>query len=209
MFKFSLLPKGKIFFELYQESAENMVKTAQLMKEMVENWEDHKENVNHIDDCEHYGDHTTHRIIELLHRTFVTPFDREDMALLAHSLDDIVDLIHAASVAMSIYKIDTPKQGAKELAGVILSASEEVERALKQLRHHPNLKQVLEHCIEINRLENTGDTIFRTAMADLFENCNNTADIIKWREIFEHMEGATDRCEDVANVLEGVALKHA
>jgi predicted phosphate transport protein (TIGR00153 family) len=203
------MPRGKIFFELYEESAENMVRTAELMKEMVDSWENIEQKVEQIDEYEHVGDNTTHKIIALLHRTFVTPFDQEDMALLAHSLDDIVDLIHAAAVAMLIYKIDAPKEGARELAGIIVTASKEVEVALKQLRNHPKLKQVLEHCIEINRLENAADKVFRSAMAELFENCNDTADIIKWREILEHMESATDRCEDVANVLEGVALKHA
>jgi len=203
------MPRGKIFFELYQESAENMVKTAELMKDMVDNWENLEHNVEQIEECEHKGDNTTHRIIELLHRTFVTPFDQEDMALLAHSLDDIVDLIHAAAVAMLIYKIEVPKEGARDLAGIIVSASKEVEVALRQLRSQPKLKHVLGHCIEINRLENAADKVFRSAMAELFDNCDNTADIIKWREILEHMESATDRCEDVANVLEGVALKHA
>lgn len=209
MVRFSFLPREKIFFELYEESAENMVKTAQLMKEMVDNWASIDEIVSQIDDCEHIGDTITHRIIEHLHRTFVTPFDREDMALLAHSLDDVVDLVHAAAVAMNIYKVEAPRQGTRELADIIVLATKEVRVALQQLRDHPKLKQVLEHCIEINRLENAGDRIFRTAMADLFDSCQNTADIIKWREIYEHMESATDRCEDVANVLEGVALKHA
>ncbi|TET46411.1 MAG: DUF47 domain-containing protein [Dehalococcoidia bacterium] len=209
MVKFSLLPRGKIFFELYQESAENMVRTAELMKEMVDSWENIEQKVEQIDEYEHVGDNITHRIIALLHRTFVTPFDQEDMALLAHSLDDIVDLIHAAAVAIHIYKIDAPKEGVKELAGIIVTASKEVEVALRQIRSQPKLKQVLPHCIEINRLENAADKVFRGAMAELFENCSDTADIIKWREILEHMESATDRCEDVANVLEGVALKHA
>ena len=209
MVKFSLLPRGKIFFELYQESAENMVRTAELMKEMVDSWENIEQKVEQIDEYEHVGDNITHRIIALLHRTFVTPFDQEDMALLAHSLDDIVDLIHAAAVAIHIYKIDAPKEGVKELAGIIVTASKEVEVALRQIRSQPKLKQVLPHCIEINRLENAADKVFRGAMAELFDNCRDTADIIKWREILEHMESATDRCEDVANVLEGVALKHA
>lgn len=209
MLKFSLMPRGKIFFELFEESAGNMVKTALLMQDMVNSWDNLEGRAAQIDEHEHIGDTTTHKIIELLHRTFVTPFDREDMALLAHTLDDIVDFIHAAAVAIHIYKIDKPKPGAKELARIIVLAAQEVEVALRQLRNHPKLKKVLEHCIEINRLENAGDTVFRAAMAELFEDCENTADIIKWREILEHMESATDRCEDVANVLEGVALKHA
>jgi len=211
MFKFSLMPKGRIFFDLFEESAENVVHTAQLMQDMVDNWDNDniEEKVTQIDDLEHKGDNTTHKIIELLHRTFVTPFDREDTATLSHSLDDIVDLIHAAAVAIHIYKIDAPKEGAKELAHIIVSAAKEVAVAMRQLRNHPKLNQVLVHCIEINRLENAADKVFRDAMAELFENCGNTADIIKWREILEHMESATDKCEDVANVLEGVALKHA
>jgi len=203
------MPRGNIFFELYQESAANMVRTANQMKEMVDSWENVAQNAEKIEEYEHIGDNTTHKIIALLHRTFVTPFDREDMALLAHSLDDVVDLIHAAAVAMHIYKIDTLKEGARDLAGIIVTATKEVEVALKQLRNRPQLKQVLEHCIEINRLENAADKVFRSAMAELFDNCGNTADIIKWREVLEHLESATDRCEDVANVLEGVALKHA
>jgi len=209
MLKFSLMPRGKVFFELFEESAQNMVKTAQLMQEMVNSWDNLDDRVAEIDEHEHRGDTTTHKIMELLHRTFVTPFDREDMASLAQSLDDVVDLIHAASVAMHIYKIDSPGHGAKELANIIVSAAKEVSIAVCQLRNHSKLKQVLKHCIEINRFENSGDKIFRTAMAELFESCDNPADIIKWREILEHLESATDRCEDVANVLEGVALKHA
>jgi len=144
-----------------------------------------------------------------LHRTFVTPFDREDIALLAHSLDDVTDFIHAASVAIQIYKVNYPSQGARELADIIVQAAGEVEKALRLLRHSAKLNQVLEHCVEINRLENKADNVFRTAMAELFAHSTDMADVIKWREIYEHMESATDRCEDVADVLEGVALKNA
>jgi len=143
-----------------------------------------------------------------LHRTFVTPFDREDIALLAHSLDDVTDFIHAAADAMLLYKVEYPSQGAKELADIIVQAAAEVERAMPQLRHHAELKQILPRCVEINRLENMADRVFRSAMADVFDDSTDFSYVIKWREIYEHMEEATDRCEDVANVLEGVALKH-
>jgi hypothetical protein len=109
---------------------------------------------------------------------------------------------------MLIYKIDRPSRRARELADIIVEAATEVERALPQLRHRAQLKQVLERCVEINRLENAADRVFRSAMAELFDDSPDIANIIKWREIYEHMESATDRCEDVANVLEGVALKH-
>jgi len=207
--KFSFLPRKEKFFTLFEESAANMVKAAQVLKELVNTWEDVESKVNQIDELEHAGDSITHEIIAALHSTFVTPFDREDIASLAHSLDDVTDFIHAASVAMHIYKVKSPSHRARELADIIVHAAIEVETALTLLRHHAQLKQVLEHCVEINRLENKADGVFRIAMAELFDDSKDMADIIKWREIYEHMESATDRCEDVANVLEGVALKHA
>ena len=209
MFKFPFIPKEKQFFQLLEAGTANMVKTAQALKEMVDTWEGVEEKASLIDELEHTGDTITHGIIEQLHRTFVTPFDREDIASLAHSLDDVTDFIHAAATAMFIYKVDYPSQGAEELAGILVQATAEVEKALSLLRHHAKLKQVLEHCIEINRLENMADSVYRKAMAQLFEDSSDIAAVIKWREVYEHMESATDRCEDVANVLEGIALKHA
>ena len=203
------MPRERKFFDLFEASTANAFKTAQVLKEMVDTWIDLEEKVNLIDELEHTGDTITHSIFEQLHRTFITPFDREDIASLANSLDDVTDFIHAASMAMFIYKVNYPSQGAKELASIIVQATAEVETALSLLRHRAKLKQVLEHCIEINRLENTADSIYRRAMAQLFEDSSDMAAVIKWREIYDHMESATDRCEDVASVLEGIALKHA
>jgi len=203
------MPREEKFFELFEESAQNMVKTAQKLKQLVDAWEQVEGTVSEITELEHAGDTITHQIMEQLNRTFVTPFDREDMALLAHSLDDVTDFIHAAADAMYLYNVDRPGQSAKELSDIIVQAATEVERAMPQLRRRADLRQILERCVEINRLENMADRVFRSAMAELFTNTKDIAEIIKWREIYEDMEGATDRCEDVANVLEGVALKHA
>ena len=208
MFKFPFIPREEKFFGLFEDGARNMVKAAQRLKQLVDTWENVEVKVSEITELEHEGDRITHQIMEQLHRTFVTPFDREDIALLAHSLDDVTDFIHAASDAMLIYKIDRPSQRAKELASIIVEAATEVERALPRLRHRAQLKQILERCVEINRLENAADKVFRSAVAELFDDSPDIANVIKWREIYEHMESATDRCEDVANVLEGVALKH-
>ena len=208
MFKFPFIPREEKFFELFEEGAHNVVKAAQKLKELVDTWKNVEGRVNEITELEHEGDRVTHQIMEQLHRTFVTPFDREDIALLAHSLDDVTDFIHAAADAMLIYKIDQPTQRAKDLADIIVQAAAEVERALPQLRRRAHLKQVLERCVEINRLENMADRVFRSAVGELFDDSTDIAYVIKWREIYEHMESATDRCEDVANVLEGVALKH-
>ncbi len=210
MVKFRLLPREEKFFNLFEESARNTVKTAKALKELVNCWENVEQKVGQIDDLEHVGDTITHQIMEQLNRTFVTPFDREDITQLAHVLDDVTDFIHAAAVAMSLYKIDHPSQRAKELADIIVQAASEVERAVPRLRQHgKELKQILEHCVEINRLENMADRVFRSAQAELFDDSKDITHIIKWREIYEHMESATDRCEDVADVLEGVVLKHA
>jgi len=207
--RFPFIPREEKFFDLVQESAQNMVKAAQGLKEMVDSWEHVEGKVSEITELEHQGDTITHEIMARLHRTFVTPFDREDIALLAHTLDDVTDFIQAAADAMLIYKVDRPGQRARELADIIVQATEEVEKVLPQLRKRIVLSQVLKRCVEINRLENVADRVFRSAMAELFADSTDTVHIIKWREIYEHMESATDRCEDVANVLEGVALKHA
>jgi predicted phosphate transport protein (TIGR00153 family) len=209
MFKFPFIPREQIFFDLFEDSARNMVKASRVLKELVDTWEFVGERVAEITELEHVGDTITHQIIAQLNRTFVTPFDREDIALLAHTLDDVTDFIHAAADAMFIYKIKSPTRRAKELAEIIIQAATEVEKTMPRLRRRVELKQILERCVEINRLENMADRVFRAAIAELFDDTTDMAQVIKWREIYEHMESATDRCEDVANVLEGVALKHA
>jgi predicted phosphate transport protein (TIGR00153 family) len=185
-----------------------MVKAAQGLKRLVDTGKDIEWNVAEITELEHQGDTITHQIMAQLHRTFVTPFDREDIALLAHTLDDVIDFIHAAADAMLIYKVECSTPRAKELADIIVQAATEIERAMPQLRRRSELKQILERCVELNRLENAADRVYRSAIGELFSDSTDIAGIIKWREIYEHMEEATDRCEDVANVLEGIALKH-
>ncbi len=210
MLKFSFIPREEKFFKLFEDSAQNVVKAAYSLKQLVDTWKDVEQKVAEIDELEHQGDTITHEIIARLHRTFVTPFDREDIALLAHTLDDVIDFIHAAADAMLLYKVGPPGQRVKELADIIVQGAVEVGRAMPQLRRRgAELKKVLQRCVEINRLENMADRVYRSALAELFGDTTNIADVIKWREIYDHMESATDRCEDVADVLEGVALKHA
>jgi predicted phosphate transport protein (TIGR00153 family) len=209
MVRLPFIPKEQKFSQLFEESAQNIVKASQALKEMVESWQFIDSRVAEITELEHRGDTIAHQILSLVHRTFVTPFDREDIALLAHTMDDIIDFIHAAADAMFIYKIESPTQRSRELADIIVQGALEVEIAVSGLRHRSELKKILEHCVEINRLENMADRVYRAAMAELFSDTTDITQVIKWREIYEHMESATDRCEDVANVLEGVALKHA
>lgn len=209
MFRISFVPRGESYFCLFEESAKNVVQVAERLKQMLDTWQHVEACVAEITEFEHKGDTITHQIIARLNRSFVTPFDREDITLLAHSLDDIVDFIHAAADAMLLYKVDLPGTRAKELADIILQGAVEVEKAILMLRKSGHLKEIYPRCVELNRLENMADRVYRSAMAELFDDTTNIAQIIKWREIYEHLESATDRCEDVANVLEGVALKNA
>jgi uncharacterized protein len=209
MVKFSLTPKEGRFFVLFEESAQNAAEVAQKLKEMLCNWNNVDKDVEAIIEMEHKGDGVAHEIIALVNRTFVTPFDREDIALLAHSLDDIVDFIESTADAMNLYKIEVPTPRSKELADIIVQSTIEVHKAIVELRKRVDLKQILQRSMEINRLENMADKVYREALAELFQNSKDIPYIIKWREIYEYMETATDRCEDVANVLEGVALKYA
>jgi hypothetical protein len=203
---FPFIPREKSFFTLFRRSAENMVKTAILLQGVL-NDRNIAEGAAAINELEHQGDSITHEIIALLHSTFVTPFDREDIAYLAHTLDDVTDLIHAAADDMVIYKINEFTDRAKELAETIVQAATTIERAMPLLEKRSEIKNVLRHCVEINRYENEADRIYRAAMGELFDRPMEVTDIIKWREIYEHLEMATDRCEDVADVLEGIAIK--
>jgi uncharacterized protein len=204
-----LMPRENAYFDLFESAAQNIVKAAKKLQELVSNWDNSDVISAEITEIEHIGDTITHQIIEHLNRSFVTPFDREDIALLAHSLDDVVDFIQSASDYMVLYKVATPSRKARELAEILVQSANEIEKTVPLLRKPSEYKPILEHCVEINRLENVADLIFRSAIGELFETSQNIRDVIKWREIYENMETATDRCEDVANALEGVALKHA
>jgi hypothetical protein len=208
--KFNLVPREAKFFDLFEELAGTVVKSARELKKLVDSWSDIETTVALISEIEHEGDTTTHHIMSALNSTFVTPFDREDIAMLANAMDDIIDLVEAAADTMMLYKVKRPGQRAKELSDIILQISLAVEQAIPQLRQlGKNMEKVQKFCVDINSLENVADKIFRQALTELFTDTTDLVEIIKWREIFQYMESATDKCEDVANVLEGVALKHS
>ena len=209
MFKLSLIPKEKKFFALFEQGTQNAVKIAQQLKDMVCIWENVKERVGVITDLEHQGDAITHQIFEQLHRSFITPFDREDIAMLAHSLDDVTDFIHAAADAMFLYNVKRPTNKAKELVDIVVQVVVETERAVSEMHDRVGRKNLMKRCVEINRLENVGDSVYRAAMAELFNDSTDIAGLIKWREVYDHMESVIDRCEDIANILEGVAIKYS
>ncbi len=209
MVRLPFLPREDKFFDLFEQGARNTVRVAEKLRDLAYNWKDIEKNVDDIAELEHEGDRITHQVMRQLHRTFVTPFDREDIALLSHTIDDVTDLLHAAADTMLLYQVDKPSDRVKELCDLVVQASVEIEKGMPLLRRRAQMKQILKNCVEINRIENVADSVARAALAELFQNTGDTVKIIKWREIYDYLESATDRCEDVANVLEGVALKHA
>ena len=209
MARFSIFPKNERFFDLFEESARNFVTAAGLLKELMDRCEDVEEMVRQITELEHHGDTITHLIMAELHGTFVTPIDREDIAQLAQRMDDVMDSIDAAAMRMMLYDITKPTKRAKELADILVRVTSETSKAIPRLRRSSELSHMREHCIEINRLENEADDVRRSALAELFRDRVELAEVIKWREIYEHMENAVDRCEDIADILEGVMIKRA
>ncbi len=186
-----------------------MVLAANRLSELIEKWDNVPQRVEEIKKIEHNGDEITHRIIAQLHATFVTPIDREDIANLAERLDDVLDFIEETASAMLIYWVAKPTEKAEELAQIIVTMTTQISETIPRLRRRKLMKEVPACCMEINRLENEADAIVRSAVAGLFHNSIDVIDVIKWREIYEYMETATDRCEDIANVLEGVMIKRA
>ena len=203
---FRLIPREERFFDDFVALAEQIRKGADLLVEMLV--PDHPiwDKADEIKEVEHKCDFLTHEIIQRLHRTFVTPLDREDIHALAKSLDDVMDAIDASARFVRLYKIKTTRFGARELARVISLSVEQVRLGLEALEKHAG---VTERAVEINRLENEADRIQESALRRLFDEETDPVLIIKWKEILDVLESATDRCEDVANLLEGVVVKNA
>ncbi len=203
--KFNLNPHREKFFDLFKEAAENVLEGAKALKEMVDHYENPHESWKKIKDLEHEGDRLTHRTIRMLNQTFITPFDAEDIHALASALDNVMDAIEAAASRMVLYKISKVTTPALELCEVIVTSTEQLVKAIS---HLPKLAEMDDYCIEINRLENAADDIYRRAIATLFDEERPPLEVIKWQDIFEILESASDRCEDVANILESIGLKN-
>jgi predicted phosphate transport protein (TIGR00153 family) len=206
---FSLVPKEQVFFDLFEQAAKNVHDGALALAELLENFRDTAEKAKRIKDIEHAGDKITHTTIEKLNKTFITPLEREDIHELICRLDDILDLIDTATSRMVLYKIDKPTEDAKALGKVLVHATKIITELVPQLRNLKHTDALIQQCIAIHTQENEGDRIEQHALAALFENGHDPVLIIKWKDIYEDLESATDKCEDVANVVEGIVLKNA
>ncbi|TEU17737.1 MAG: DUF47 domain-containing protein [Dehalococcoidia bacterium] len=198
------------FYDLFEQATANLVIAAEKLVDLFDNYEDVEAKAKELKELEHKGDVITHEVVARLHRTFVTPIDREDITLLVHRLDDVMDFIEAAGRTAFLYRIAQPTERAQELARVVLKMARKLNEVVPRLRRRDQFPWILKQCVEINTLENEADDVQHTALAELFEVCHlDACEVIKWREIYEHLENATDRGEDVANVLEGIVLKYA
>lgn len=199
------LPREESFFDLFNQDAENVLQAARMLRDLLSDYRDVERRAEAIKSVEDKGDDITHIIIDRLNRTFVTPLDREDIFALAKQLDDVLDWIEASSARMAVYKIPHSTPEAQELAHIIVSECEAVVEAVRNLRQLDRMDGPLR---EINRLENLADHLQRDAIAKLFASNGNPIDVIKWKEIYETLEEATDQGEHVAHVLEGIHAKH-
>jgi len=204
-FKFSFLPRDEQFFDLFNAMADEIKAAAVLLEEMFATEPPDISKVDLIKDAEHRCDALTDDAIQRLHRTFVTPFDREDLYALASSLDNVMDAIDHAAALVRLYKIQTIRPGARELARTVSQSADRLHTALESLAAktpvHP-------HAVEINRLENEADRAYQQAISKLFDTETDPIQIMKWKELLDMLEQVTDACEDVANVIEGVVVKH-
>ena len=204
----SFFPKETDFFGMFEKAALNLNKGATLFVEMMEDFSTADKKVKQIYDVEQEGDMITHEVMRRLNKTFLTPVDREDIHALISRIDDVLDLIWASADRATLYKISTTTPEVIELSKTLLSTTEIITKAIKSLKDK-KYSYIQEYCIEINRLENTVDRIYREALVKLFDHIKDPILVIKWKDIYEHLENATDTCEDVANILEGIVLKHA
>ena len=203
-----LLPRETNFFDFFDKHAQLSMEAAREFQSLVTTAANIESKAKRIAEIEGQADTVTHQCVEALHRTFITPIDRNDIHRLITRLDDVLDLIEGAAERIVLYKLVEMPQEIKDLTDVLVRCTEEVAQAVQGLRTMKSADTVRRICIDINRLENEADSILRNAIARLFENEKNAITVIKWKEIYETLENATDRCEDVANIIEGVVLEH-
>ena len=202
---FSLFPKNEDFFVLFRRQAALVRRGTDLLHEMMEKFDDLEARAKQLKEVEHEADIVTHELFERLNRSFITPLEREDIHDLASGLDDVLDAAEAIGTRILLFKISSPTPEARQLTSILARCGTQIEQAVDQLKE---LKNLMSFTIEINRLENEADTISRQVVADLFDGTHELLDVMRWRELYGRLEGAADKCEDVANTIEAIVLKN-
>jgi len=204
-----LKPRETSFFEFFERHAQKTIEGARLFHTLTVTGTDLVAGTDRIKELEHETDVITHSCIQALHRTFITPFDRDAIHRLITHMDDVIDFVEAASDRLALYELSPATPELRSLAEVLVRATEEVEQAVLGLRDMKRAGAVLDRCRNVGRIENEGDRLLRAAVAKLFREETDAVTMFKWKEVYEDLENATDRCQDVANVIEGVVLEHA
>jgi uncharacterized protein len=204
---FRIFPREETFLPQFNQSAQVIVDAARALDALAADFQDAELKAARIKQLEHQGDQIAHQTFDLLNRTWITPIDREDIHVLVKAMDDVLDFIDGAAARLVLYRIAAPTPELKAATSLIVQSTEAMQRAIALLGDLKNSRQILDAVVEINRLENEADTVHRISIGKLFETSTDPIHIMKWKEIYEHVEEATDRCEDVANVLETIVMK--
>ena len=208
MARFQFLPAETKFYEWFEKATANLLEGAEALADLLDNYEQVEHKVAHITELEHRGDSIVHEVMHLLMHTLIIPLDSEDIERLISALDDVIDKIEATAVRMVIFRIEAPTERARQLGHLIRSAASEIHQAMPNLREKKNFRLVTEHIKEINTIENNSDQILRDALVDIVNHREDLFNLIRWKEIYEMLEEATDRMEDVADVLQRVVIKN-
>ena len=203
-----IIPQDKHFFNMLENESQNVMDGSKAFLDMLTNYENIKQKQQKIKDIEHQGDDFVHEIFEELNKTFITPIDHEDISGLASAFDDVLDYIDGTAARLVLYEIEKPEENMVKLAEVLLKQTTELNTALTGLRNIKNPKEIEKKCIEVNRLENVADDLYKSSVAQLFKR-KDAIEIMKLKEIYERIEFATDKCEDAANVISDIVVKNS
>ncbi len=205
---FSLIPKDESFFLFFEEAAIVAVKACATLQQMLDDIDNAEQYRAEIAELEHHGDQIIHKVMDKLNRAFITPLDAEDIRALSSRQDDIIDMIQAAAERIVLYRVKEATPASKELAKILYASVTEVNDVVTLLKSFKNKRAIVEKCIEINRLENAGDKVYREALGALFAT-GDLMELIRWKEIYEQIEQAMDECEDLADIIESIVVKHS
>jgi uncharacterized protein len=209
VFKLSFIPREEKFFDLFEEASANLLESSLALKDLLDDYTDIERKVAHLRDLEHTGDDVTHRIFAALHATFITPIEREDIVQLARSIDDLVDFVENVADTMLLYKIEQPTEQSRTLGTIVTEICREIQAVMPLLRRKETMRKVLPATVTINSLENEGDRVRREGLARLLERPDQVMQFVLWRDVYELLESATDRGEDVANALEAIVISNS
>jgi predicted phosphate transport protein (TIGR00153 family) len=210
MARFQLLPAETKFFDWFEKGSANLLETATLLQDFVDNYERPETKMVHIADAERQGDFITYEIHELLHKTLITPIDPEETQALSQAIDDVVDAIEQAAALFLLYKVEKPTEEARQLAAIIVASAQQINLALPMMRDKKGLAKIQQPILEIHRLEKEADSVARRALENLVANARDDwFEFTRWKEIYALLEDATDLCEDIADVLQTVVMKNA